>query len=498
MKTTQLHLHTAFTISDVDPRVFGGFLEHLGRAVYEGVYEPTSPHADDMGCRTDVLGALKRLDFTAMRYPGGNYVSGFHWLDSVGPKENRAQVRDLAWQSIETNEFGPDEFVQLSRRMGWTPMLAVNLGTGTPEEAKNWLEYCNVSSGSKWADMRVANGYKDPHDVRLWCLGNEMDGPWQIGHMPAEQYAILANQTARLMKMCDPRIELVACGSCGTHLPTYMDWDRKVLEFMGDVDYLSVHSYVGNWDDDTPEFLATIKGVEHQIEAANAACVAAMHKARSKKRTYLSYDEWNVWYRARSGVHVDGKDKFAPALLEEVYNLEDAVVVASYLNAFIRNADSIKIANIAQIVNVIAPIMTRGDQMVLQSIFHPFEMFSKRRTGKSLRVAIDGPTYQTKKFGPVGLVDSSAILNGDELTVFLVNRDLESKMEVYVRVADASVQSLVSAEVVTGPDPKAVNDFDNPDRISANPFDCVSIADGVALVSLPPLSVAAITLRLER
>ena len=497
MNTTTLHLHTAFVVDTVDPRVFGGFLEHLGRAVYEGVYEPSSPHADDMGCRKDVLDALRRLDFTAMRYPGGNYVSGFHWLDSVGPRENRPRVRDLAWHSIETNEFGPDEFIDLARRMGWTPMLAVNLGTGTPEEAKNWLEYCNVRAGTKWSDMRVANGYAEPHNVKLWCLGNEMDGPWQIGHMPAEQYAILANQTARLMKMCDPSIELVACGSCGTELPSYMDWDRKVLEFMeGDVDFLSVHSYVGNWADDTPEFLATIAGVEQQIEAANSVCVAAQHKKRSKKRTYLSYDEWNVWYRARTGIHVDGKDKFAPPLLEEVYNLEDALVVASYLNAFIRNADCIKIANIAQIVNVIAPIMTRGDQMILQTIFHPFEMISKRREGTSLRVVVDSPRYTTKKHGDVNLIDASAILNHDELKVFLVNRDLNATMDVRICVGDRSVDTLLSAEIVSGTDPKAVNDFEHPNRVHKCVYEDLVIRDGVAIVSLPPLSIFAGTMKL--
>src|ERR1700722_3381434 len=221
MKTT-LHLHTAFLIDQVDPRVFGGFLEHLGRAVYEGVYEPKSSHADETGCRKDVLDALKRLKFTAMRYPGGNFVTGYHWLDAVGPKNKRPKIRDLAWQSLESNEFGPDEFIPLSRRMDWTPMMAVNLGTGTPEEARNWLEYCNLEAGTKWADLRIANGSKKPHDIKLWCLGNEMDGPWQIGHVTAEMYAVNAQQTARMMKMVDPSIQLVVCGSCTPDLPSYL------------------------------------------------------------------------------------------------------------------------------------------------------------------------------------------------------------------------------------------------------------------------------------
>ncbi|MCW5942265.1 MAG: hypothetical protein KIS66_08530 [Fimbriimonadaceae bacterium] len=496
METT-LHLHTAFTVAPVDPRVFGGFLEHLGRAVYEGVYDPKSAHADESGCRSDVLEALRRLRFTAMRYPGGNFVSGYHWLDAVGPREKRPTVRDLAWQSIETNEFGPNEFLELSRRMGWTPMLAVNLGTGTPEEARNWLEYCNVRSGSRWADLRVEHGYPNPHDVKLWCLGNEMDGEWQIGHVPAENYAIQAQQTARMMKMCDPSIEVVACGSCSTSLPTYLHWDRTVLMHMnGQADYLSLHSYVGNPNDDTEDYLAVMNTVDAQIEATDAVCRAAQATLRRKKRTFLSFDEWNVWYRARDGEHVDGHGKFAPPLLEEQYNLEDALVVAGYLNSFIRHADSVKIANIAQIVNVIAPILTRGDEMVLQPIFYPFEMFSKRRTGTSLQVRVDGPSFVGKTHGTATYLDASAILDGSTLHAFLVNRSLTETLDVKVRLADAPIANLVGAEYVAGDDPKATNTLDDRHRVRACTHDDARVRDGVATVSLPPLCVYAGTFRL--
>ncbi|HEX3356894.1 MAG TPA: alpha-L-arabinofuranosidase C-terminal domain-containing protein, partial [Tepidisphaeraceae bacterium] len=437
MQTT-LHLHTAFVIDKVDPRIFGGFLEHLGRAVYQGVYEPGSKHADETGCRKDVLNALRRLKFTAMRYPGGNFVSGYHWMDAVGPREKRPKTRDLAWQSLETNEFGPDEFVPLSRRMDWTPMMAVNLGTGTPEEARNWLEYCNIESGSKWSELRVANGHKSPHNIKLWCLGNEMDGPWQIGHVPAETYAINAQQTARMMKMVDPGVELVVCGSCALDLPTYLEWDRKVLEHCrNDVEYISLHRYVGNEAGDTPNFLAVTNSIDDQIESMNAVCQAVQKTKRLKKQVYLSFDEWNVWYRARTGAHMDGRGKFAPHLLEEVYNLEDAIVAAGFLNSFIRHADSVKIANIAQIVNVIAPILTRGDEMILQTIFYPIEMYAKRREGTSLRIAIDGPGYESKDFGRATYLDASAILNGKQLSVFACNRSLEESMDLVVRLGDA-------------------------------------------------------------
>ncbi|HWA82619.1 MAG TPA: alpha-N-arabinofuranosidase [Fimbriimonadaceae bacterium] len=499
MKSSTLHLHTSFKIGEVDARIFGGFLEHLGRAVYDGVYNPSSALADEFGCRRDVQDALRRLQFTAMRYPGGNFVSGYHWRDAVGPREQRPKVRDIAWQSIETNEFGSNEFLDLCGRMGWTPMMAVNLGTGTPEEALNWLEYCNVEGGSKWADLRREHGYEKPHDVKLWCLGNEMDGPWQIGHVPAEQYAILAQQTSRMMKMCDPTVELVACGSCTDDLPTYLEWDRKVLEHVYDeVEYLSLHRYVGNHKGDSQEYLAVTNSVDDQIEATNALCVSMYHQRRAKRRVHLSFDEWNIWYRARHGEHLDGKGKFAPPLLEEQYNLEDALVAAGFLNSFIRHADSVKIANLAQIVNVIAPIFTRGDQMLLQSIFYAFEMYSRRRDGVSLRTHIEGPGYKTARYGAVDYIDSSAILNGDQLSVFLVNRDLEAPAEVHVRLGDGNVRELVSAEFLTGKEPNATNTFESPHAVSSCDHDDICIKDGVATISLPPMSVYAGTLRIER
>jgi alpha-N-arabinofuranosidase len=498
MEKTTLHLHTAFTVDEVDPRIFGGFLEHLGRAVNDGIYNPGSAHADDLGFRKDVQAALGRLRFTAMRYPGGNYVSGYHWLDGVGPRENRPTVRDLAWQSIETNQVGTNEFLALSERMDWTPMMAVNLGTGTPEEARNWLEYTNVEGGSKWCDLRREHGYEKPWNVKLWCLGNEMDGPWQIGHVPAEHYAITAQQTARMMKMCDSSIELVVCGSCAPELPTYLEWDRKVLEHCrDDVDYLSLHRYVGNPADNTAEYLAVTNSIDRQIEATDAVCRSAWHAKKTAKRVFLSFDEWNIWYRARDGEHVDGKGKFAPPLLEEQYNMEDALVAAGFLNSFIRHADSVKIANLAQIVNVIAPIMTRGDEMFLQTIFYPIEMFAKRRTGTSLQVRVDGPGYVSREHGPVSYLDSSAILDGKRLSVFLVNRNLDEPMDVEIRLANASLIGLVDAEFLAGADPKAVNSFETPHRVHPCDHDDVVIRNGVATISLPPMCVYAGTLEIS-
>lgn len=494
MNHATVFLHPAMTVGSVDPRIFGGFVEHLGRCVYEGLYDPSSAHADEFGYRRDVLDALRELKFTAMRYPGGNFVSGYEWQDGVGPQENRPKKRDLAWQTLEPNTFGTDEFMRLSKMMGWTPMFAANLGTGTPADARNWLEYCNGEPGTYWADMRVANGSIEPHDVKLWCLGNEMDGPWQIGHVPAEEYAVRAQQTARLMKMFDPEVELVLCGSCTIGLPTYMEWDRKVLEYTyNDVEYLSVHRYVGNDSNDTEDYMGIGTAIDKQIEEIDSTCKYVQAKLRSKKKVGLSFDEWNVWYRANSGADVDGKGKYAPHLLEEVYNLEDALVAAQFLNSFVRHADCVKIANLAQIVNVIAPLLTKGDEMIRQSIFYPIEMFATRREGTSLQTGYSGPTMTTKAHIGTPIIDSSAILNGSHLNVFLVNRSVDKEIEVKVDLATNRIIKLANGQLVTGSDPKAFNEFGREPKVTSVPFDQACLSDGAAFVTLPALSFAAMT-----
>jgi alpha-N-arabinofuranosidase len=463
----------------------------MGRAVYQGVYEPESPYADGNGFRGDVLDALRDLRMTTMRYPGGNFASGYHWSDGVGPQENRRTVRELAWQSIEPNRFGTDEYMQLCSVMNWTPMLTVNLGTGTPEEARNWVEYCNCPEGTKFADMRVANGNAEPHGVKLWCLGNEMDGFWQLGHVPAETYAIRAQQAAKMMKDVDRSIELVLCGSCAIIMPTYMEWDRTVLEYVGGLaDYISLHRYVGNPNDDTPDYLGITNSVDRQIEEMDAVCRFVQAKRGKEKRAYLCFDEWNVWYKNRE---IDGQGKFAPHLIEEIYNLEDALVVAGFLNSFIRHADVVKIANLAQIVNIIAPVLTRGDEMLIQSIYYPFEMISKRRDGISLRVALDGPEYESASYRMVSYADVSAILNEKKLHLFVTNRSPNEKAEIRLRVADRVIESLESAEILTGPDAKAGNAFEDRSVIVSHPFEEGSIANGQVVFELPPLSFSAMT-----
>jgi alpha-N-arabinofuranosidase len=495
MENSILHLHSKYQVGQVDARLFGGFLEHLGRAVYEGVFDPGSAHADGDGFRTDVMDVLRRLDMTAMRYPGGNFASGYHWEDGVGPVEKRPTVRELAWQSIEPNRFGTDEYVKLCRKMGWTPMLTVNLGTGTPEEARNWVEYCNAPTGTRYSNLRTTTGSDESHAVGLWCLGNEMDGPWQLGHVPADQYAIRAQQAAKMMKDVDPSIELVVCGSCSPNLSTFAEWDRQVLEYVGDyADYISLHRYVGNHADDTPDYLAITNSVDRQIEEIDTVCRYVQAKRHSRRRPYLCFDEWNVWYKNQQ---MDGKGKFAPHLIEEIYNLEDALVVAGFLHSFVRHADVVKIANLAQVVNVIAPVLTQGDDLLIQSTFYPFEMFSKRRDGISLKTALYGPEYEGKANGLVQYVDSSAILNGEQLHVFLTNRSLDEVGCVEIRLADRDIVSVMSADVLTGPDAKACNSFEQPDLIRPRPLSEVRLENGRAELVLPAMSFAAVTFQVS-
>lgn len=482
MDATTIWLHTQFQVGTVDPRVFGGFWEHIGRGVYSGVYDPVSPHADEDGFRSDTLSALDRLKYTVMRYPGGNFASAYHWRDGIGPREQRPKLWDIVWQQIETNHFGTDEFLKVCRKLNWAPMLAINLGTGTPEEARDWVEYCNLPTGTHFANMRAANGNPEPYSVKLWCLGNEMDGRWQMGHVPAELYGIYAQQAAFMMKLMDESIELVICGSSGIQNETYMEWDRKVLDYVGDaVDYISLHRYVDNLEENTPDYLAITNSIDQQIEEMDAACRFVQAKRRSKKRAYLCFDEWNAWYRDP----------------EAIYNLEDALVVSGFLNSFVRHADILKIANIAQIVNVIAPILTRDDGVLIQTIFYPLEMFTQRRTGISLHPAVTGPGYEGKTNGYVHFIDTSAILQDDKLHVFITNRSLDETAPVTVSVADRAIITLESAEILTGASPKATNSFEQSESIRSRPFSDVVIVDGKPEIQLPPLCFAALTFRLD-
>ncbi|MBQ8345543.1 MAG: alpha-N-arabinofuranosidase, partial [Clostridia bacterium] len=229
MKKARIAIDKYSILSDVDPRIYGSFIEHLGRAVYEGIYQPGQATADEEGFRKDTLELVKELNVPVVRYPGGNFVSNYKWEDGVGPRENRPKQLDYAWKVVETNEVGLNEFSSWCKKANTELMMAVNLGTRGMQEAKDLLEYCNHPSGSAMADLRIKHGYKDPHNVKLWCLGNEMDGPWQMGHKTATEYGRLANETGRIMKTYDSSLEMVVCGSSSPDMSTFGQWEQEVL-----------------------------------------------------------------------------------------------------------------------------------------------------------------------------------------------------------------------------------------------------------------------------
>ena len=490
-----LHLHPNFQVARVDDRIFGGFVEHLGRCVYEGIYDPENDQSDTHGFRRDVQQTLRDLQLSMVRYPGGNFVSGYHWQDGVGPKEQRPVKRDLAWRSLEPNTFGTDEFIAYCKTMNWQPMICVNLGTGTPEEALNWVEYCNSPTGSIFADQRAKFGHPDPYAVPVWCLGNEMDGPWQLGHVPVLEYTSRARQAAQMMKARDPKIETVVCGSSSPQMNTFVEWDRTVLEELGSLaDYISLHRYVGNAGDDQ-EYLAVGKSIDQQIETIDACARVAAAKRRSNRRTYLCFDEWNVWYRNRGREHTDGQEQFAPPLLEENYTFIDALVVASFLMSFIRHADSVKIANLAQMVNVIAPIVTNKDTLYKQTIYDPFEMISKRKGGIALLGSLDCTSYASPTLGEVPYLDQACILDGDELKLFALNRHLSEKMGVQVECHGFQIEQVVSSELLYHDDLEATNGFDQPNRVRSEASNDWRLDAGLTF-ELPPHSFLAATCRI--
>ena len=491
MNTATVHLHTEHHVGPVDERIFGGFLEHLGRAVYEGVYDPDSPFSDEHGFRRDVLEALVPLRMPVVRYPGGNFVSAYDWRHGVGPRSERPRRPDFAWKSIESNQFGTDEFLAWCRELGTDPMMAVNLGTGSPAEAAALLEYCNMPAGTSNADLRVTNGHSDPYGVELWCLGNEMDGFWQAGHVPAQTYAERAAVASRLMKGLDPTIQTIACGTSARQLPTYLEWDRTVLEHCWDtVDYLSVHRYSRNFDDDTRSFLAEGIAVEETLDHYRGLLAYVAGRKRSRRDIRLCFDEWNVWYRETSD---DGGWEEAPHLVEEHYDLQDAIVCAQYLHSFIRNADLVSIACIAQIVNVIAPILTRPDGLLVQTIYWPFKMLRDVVSGQSLRPAVRAPEIATRR-GDVPVLDVAATHDqaGGVASVSLVNRNPDGPVATTIHL-DGGSFVVTGAHVLTGA-ARARNEWGQPAAIEPTDIEVRVDDAGRLSVTLPAASHAVIAL----
>jgi alpha-N-arabinofuranosidase len=483
-------------ISAISPLLFSGFAEHMGRCIYEGIYDPASPHADANGLRTDVLAVLRDMNYRSIRYPGGNFLSGYRWEDGIGPRDQRPVRRDLAWRSIETNQFGTDEFMAFCKAVNTAPMMGVNMGTGTIQDASNLLEYCNLPVGTKYADMRAANGQRDPYNVKYWCIGNEMDGPWQIGHLDAVEYGKKAREAAKMMRMQDPTIELVLCGSSHSDMPTFPEWDRVALEHCYDqVNYHSMHYYATNYDNDTRSYLALSAEFERFVDTLSGVLHYVKAKTRSKRDVYLSWDEWNVWYKDRSG---DGGWSEAPHLSEEVYNLEDALVVAQWMNVFLRRSDVLKVACLAQIVNVISPLTTTRDSLLKHTTYYPIALFNRLAQGDALDVAVQAPTYETPQFGAMPLLDVSSSYDAatGSNVVFIVNRSLTDDVPVTLQWQDKQPTRVTAAYQLAGNDPKAVNSFENPDAIVTKSIAAPKVQDGQTQLVLPPLSFTVVEVAL--
>jgi alpha-N-arabinofuranosidase len=492
MKKATVKLDRDYRIGAVDKRIYGSFIEHIGRAVYGGIYEPGHPLADEMGFRRDVLDLTRQLGVPIVRYPGGNFVSGYNWVDGIGPREMRPRQPELAWFAVESNQVGTDDFCDWAARAGAEVLMAVNLGTRGVEDARNILDYCNHPGGTYWSDLRIKNGHTQPHSIQTWCLGNEMDGPWQIGHKTAHEYGRLAQETAKVMKWLDPDIELVACGSSNSSMATFPDWEATVLDYTYDhVDYISMHQYYGNQEDDIENYLAKSCDMDRFINSVVSTCDYVQARKRGKKKINISFDEWNVWYHAFPANEKAVRWQEGPSFNEDIYTFEDSLLVGGMLITLLRHADRVKIACLAQLVNVIAPIMTRnGGPAWKQTIYYPFLHASQFGRGVALGAIVDCPRYDSRDFSDVPVLDAVAVLNEavGELTIFAVNRDVEDVLSVDCCLRDFPGYRVRECLVMHHPDPKAVNTEEAPDTVMPRTSEEFAMNGTTLTVRIPRLS----------
>ncbi|MBS1877489.1 MAG: alpha-N-arabinofuranosidase [Acidobacteria bacterium] len=454
-----IKIDTDRTIGEVDPLIFGNFAEHLGRCIYGGLYEPGSPLADAEGYRKDVMEAIHGLGVTMLRWPGGNFASGYNWKDGIGPKKDRPVRPEGAWGSLEPNQFGTDEFLKYCERVGVTPYVCINAGLGTVEEARQWVEYTNESRDTYWAQQRRKNGRQEPYKVKYWGLGNEIDGPWQLGHKSAEDYVKFALEAAKAMRRADDSIKLIASGSSNFRPGSnWIQWNQTVLEGLkSEIDYISLHTYIGNSKNNLEQFLAASQDIDQRIAVVEGLIRAAQASMERPRPIYIAYDEWNVWYRARGESEFEtGKTR-----LEEIYNFEDALAMGMFLNSFIRHANVVKMANLAQVVNVIAPIFTNEKGLFLQPIYFPLAEYAKQRGNVAIDALIVSPTYRVGAREPIPYLDSSVTLDkkGGYLYVNVLNKS--EKLDIAARIENITGTLGASIDVwqMDYPDLKATHTF---------------------------------------
>jgi alpha-N-arabinofuranosidase len=446
------------TIGEVHPHLFGNFAEHLGRMIYGGIYEEGSPLADTDGYRKDVIDVVKPLGVSILRWPGGNFASGYNWTDGIGPKEQRPARLELAWNDLESNRFGTDEFLRYAEKIGAEPYICLNLGLGTIDDARHWVEYTNEEKHTYWADLRRKNGRDAPYKVKYWGLGNEIDGPWQLGHKSAEEYALFALETAKAVRAVDRDIKLIASGSSNYGANAdWIGWNRTVLTTLrNQIDYISLHTYIGNQDNNLEKFLGRSQQIEHYIDVTAGLIKQAQSGQQNPRTIAIAYDEWNVWYRAHNAEK-----------LEEVYNFEDALAMGMFFNAFFRHADVVKMANLAQMVNVIAPIMTNKQGLFLQTTYFPLAEFAKQRGNMSLDVWSTGPTYSIDRRPAIPYLDVSSTYDAKNHVLFVnvLNRNKDKSIAARVENEGMHIGASVDVWEMNHPDLKATHTFGDDKKV---------------------------------
>ncbi|MEO6299777.1 MAG: alpha-N-arabinofuranosidase, partial [Paracoccaceae bacterium] len=472
-------------------------------AIYSGIYEPDHRTADKNGMRGDVAALVRDLNIPYLRYPGGNFVSAYNWEDGVGPRDQRPTRLDLAWHTSDSNAVGVHEFSDWCDTVGTKMMLAINLGSRGLDEARNFVEYVNGPLGSYWGDLRKKNGRAEPFDCRLWCLGNEMDGPWQVGHKTADEYGRLANEVAKTLRAFDKTLELIVCGSSNSDMKTYPEWERIVLEHTYEsVDHISLHMYFRNPAKHTGNYLALSQKLETYIETIESTINVVKANKRSKHNVYISFDEWNVWYHSnkQDRAILDGNEGWphAPRLLEDIYNFEDVLQVGCILNTFIRKSNVVKIACIAQLVNVIAPIMTDPKGAAWrQTIYYPYYFASIFGRGTALNLAVNCPGYDADIADNVPWVDISGVHDeaGGTVTFFAVNRHATDSLPVEVSLLGFGRATVIDHQEMTHEILEAVNTATNQTNVAPRKGSGAGVADGVLTVALKPYSYSMIRVK---
>ena len=486
--------------AQVNPRIYGSFVEHMGRCVYGGIFEPGSPYSNEEGFRTDVLDLAREMGVTTVRYPGGNFVSGYQWEDGVGPKEERPTRLDLAWRSVETNQFGLNEFMKWIKLLDAEPIMAINLGTRGVLEAAQLIEYSNYPEGTTFSDLRKQHGVSEPHQIGVWCLGNELDGPWQIGHKSAEDYGKLAKETAKAMRLVDPDVKLVACGSSFEEMPTFGEWEETVLDHTFDeVENISMHAYYEKFDDDSLSFLASSARMDRFIKGVIERADKIAAKKGSDKKINISFDEWNVWYQKK----FPGVDKLefvqAPRIIEDDYTVEDAVVVGSLLMTLIKNSERVDMACQAQLANVIGPIRTEsGKPAWRQTSFFPFALTSKYGRGEVVDLEIEARTENANLFENLPMVDSVATRDGDYLNVFMLNRELKDSTDLSIELEALNIDHFVEGFLIGGENLDVQNTAEKPEAFSPDSISPSEIGTNGFSIALPKVSWSLLRFKLSK